>query len=82
MSITCRFQVDLCQYITVSAAAKHVQLNWHQVRQIDKAELKKRHAHLKTQGLEIMSIDEISIKKHPQTSLKKPFLWAVTTPRT
>lgn len=54
----------LCQVMTISDVAKHLQLSWDQVKRIDKLELKKRHKKPNTQGLKILCVDEISIRKH------------------
>lgn len=59
-----QFVYDLCQLMTITDVAKLLQLSWDQVKNIDKSELKKRYATINTQGLTILSVDEISIKKH------------------
>lgn len=54
----------LCQVMSVTDVAKHLQLSWDQVKRIDKLELKKRHKKPNTKGLKILCVDDISIRKH------------------
>jgi transposase len=56
----------LCEKMTLTDVANHLHLSWHQVKQIDKSELKKRYPKPNLDQLSILCIDEFSIKKHHQ----------------
>ena len=55
---------SLCQSMTISAVSRHTGLGWDQIKRIDKAELKKKYDRVSFQDVDILCIDEISIKKH------------------
>lgn len=59
-----QYVFQLCQYMTVTDVAALLHLSWHQVKEIDKSELKKRHSNPDLSNLKILSVDEISIRKH------------------
>lgn len=59
-----QFVFQLCQHMTVTDVATLLHLSWHQVKEIDKSELRKRHAKPDISNLRILSVDEISIRKH------------------
>lgn len=61
-----QFVFQLCQHMTVTDVANVLQLSWHQVKEIDKSELSKRYSHPDYSNLRILSVDEISIRKHHQ----------------
>lgn len=54
---------DLCQHMTVEDVAQHHKMSWDQVKQIDKAELRKRYEKRSLEGLRILGVDEISLRK-------------------
>ena len=54
---------DLCKHMTVTDVAEHAGLSWDQVKHIDKKELKKHYSKIPTRNLNILCIDEISMKK-------------------
>ena len=56
----------LCEKMTLTDVANHLHLSWHQVKLIDKSELKKRYPKPNLDQLSILCIDEFSIKKHHQ----------------
>lgn len=55
---------ELCKHMTVQDVADLLHLSWHQVKEIDKSELRSRYPKCDFQHLKILSIDEISIRKH------------------
>jgi transposase len=61
-----QFVFGLCQHMTVTDVANLLHLSWHQVKEIDKSELIKRYSHPDYRNLRILSVDEISIRKHHQ----------------
>lgn len=54
---------ELCKVMTVQEVAKHLQLNWKTVKEIDKAFLEEEYGTPKLDGLRILAVDEIAIKK-------------------
>jgi len=54
---------QLCQFMTVSEVARHLGLNWKTVKAIDKFYLERDYGQLDYQGLRILAVDEISIRK-------------------
>jgi transposase len=54
---------QLCQYMTVSEVARHLGLNWKTVKAIDKFYLQRDYGQLDYQGLRLLAVDEISIRK-------------------
>lgn len=59
-----QFIYHLCQLMTLTDVAELLELSWDQVKNIDKSELKKQYSQINTDGLRILCVDEISIKKH------------------
>lgn len=54
---------QLCQVMTILDVSEHTGLSWDQIRYIDKRMLRKRYGGPVTKHLEVLCIDEISIKK-------------------
>ena len=49
--------------MTLKDVAELLHMSWHQVKEIDKSELRKRYQELDFKDVKILAIDEISIKK-------------------
>jgi transposase len=58
-----RYIYQLCQMMTVSEVARHMGLNWKTVKDIDKYYLERDHGQPDLNGLRILAVDEISIRK-------------------
>jgi transposase len=54
---------ELCKMMTVTEVARHMQLDWKTVKEIDKQYLEAQYGQRNYDGLRILSVDEISIKK-------------------
>jgi len=54
---------ELRKIMTVQEVAKHLKLNWKTVKEIDKVFLEKEYGTPKLEGLRILAVDEIAIKK-------------------
>ena len=54
---------QLCQLMTVSDVAQHLGLDWKTVKTIDKFYLERDYGQPDYQGLRILAVDEISIRK-------------------
>lgn len=54
---------ELCQVMTVSDVARHYGLNWKTVKNIDKMFLEEQYGQTDYEGLRILAVDEIAIKK-------------------
>jgi transposase len=54
---------ELCQYMTVSEVARHLNLDWKTVKDIDKYYLERDFGQPDLNGLSILAVDEISIRK-------------------
>ena len=54
---------QLCRFMTVSDVAKHVDLDWKTVKNIDKIHLEAQYAQPDLNNLEILAVDEIAIRK-------------------
>ena len=54
---------QLCRLMTVSDVAQHLGLNWKTVKAIDKFYLERDYGQPDYQGLRILAVDEISIRK-------------------
>jgi len=52
---------ELCKHMSVKAVAKHTELDWKTVKNIDKHFLEKEFGQTRYDGLRILAIDEISI---------------------
>jgi len=59
-----QFVFQLCEHMTLKAVAELLHLSWYQVKVIDKSELRKRYRNRNFEGVTILSIDEISLRKH------------------
>jgi len=57
---------DLCKTMTVSDVARHYGLNWKTVKNIDKAFLEDKYGQTDYEGLRLLAVDEIAIKKGQQ----------------
>lgn len=58
-----RYIYDLCQYMTVSEVSRHPGLDWKTVKGIDKHYLEQDFGQPDLDGLNILAVDEISIRK-------------------
>lgn len=58
-----RYVYQLCQYMTVSEVARHLGLNWKTVKDIDKYYLEHDYGQPDLNGLRILAVDEISVRK-------------------
>ncbi len=54
---------QLCQFMTVTEVAKHLGLDWKTVKNIDKFYLEAQYGQPHLDGLRILAVDEISIRK-------------------
>jgi transposase len=54
---------QLCRFMTVTEVAKHLGLDWKTVKNIDKLYLEGQYGQPSLDGLRILAVDEISIKK-------------------
>ena len=61
-----RYIYQLCQYMTVSEVARHLDLDWKTVKNIDKHYLERDYGQPDLNGLSILAVDEISIRKGHQ----------------
>lgn len=59
-----RFIFKLCEHMTLKDVAELLHMSWHQVKEIDKSELRKRYQEVDFKDVKILAIDEISIRKH------------------
>jgi len=53
----------LCKVMTVTEVAQHLQLDWKTVKEIDKQYLEAQYGHPSYDGLRILAVDEISLRK-------------------
>ncbi len=58
-----RYVYQLCQMMTVSDVADHLDLNWKTVKAIDKQYLEKNYGQPDYDGLRILAVDEIAMRK-------------------
>ena len=58
-----RYIYDLCKHMSIRAVARHVGLDWKTVKEIDKHFLEKEFGRTRYEGLRIVAIDEISIRR-------------------
>jgi transposase len=58
-----RYIYKLCKIMTVQEVAQHLGLDWKTVKTIDQRFLEKQYGQTDYQGLRILAIDEISIRK-------------------
>lgn len=57
---------ELCKVMTVSDVARHYGLDWKTVKNIDKAFLEDQYGQTDYEGLRLLAVDEIAIKKGQQ----------------
>ena len=58
-----RYIYQLCQMMTVTEVARHLGMNWKTVKAIDKTFLERDYGQPDLNGLRILAVDEISIRK-------------------
>ena len=58
-----RYVYQLCRILTVSDVARHLGLNWKTVKDIDKYYLERDYGQPDLNGLRLLAVDEISIRK-------------------
>ena len=58
-----QYIADLCRMMTVKEVANHLGLDWKTVKEIDKQALKRQFEAINWQGIRILAIDEISIRR-------------------
>lgn len=54
---------QLCQVMTVTEVAEHLNLDWKTVKAIDKKFLEQRYGHPDLNGLQILAVDEIAVRR-------------------
>lgn len=54
---------QLCKVMTVTEVARHLQLDWKTVKEIDKQYLEAQYGQPNYNGLRILAVDEISLRK-------------------
>ena len=54
---------QLCQVMTVAEVAKHLNLDWKTVKNIDKKFLEQRYGQPELNGLQILAVDEIAVRR-------------------
>lgn len=54
---------ELCRVMTVKDVANHFNLNWKSVKNIDKMFLQEAYGHNNYEGLRILAVDEIAVRK-------------------
>jgi len=58
-----QYVYQLCRMLTVSDVARHLDLNWKTVKEIDKYYLERDYGQPDLSGLRILAVDEISMRK-------------------
>ena len=58
-----RFVHELCKVLSVADVARHLELDWKTVRAIDKTFLEEAYGQTDYQGLRLLAVDEIALKK-------------------
>ena len=61
-----RYIYQLCEFMTVADVSKHVALDWKTVKNIDKYYLERDYGQPDYDGLRILAVDEISVRKGHQ----------------
>lgn len=56
-----RFALELCRHMTIKDVARHLNVGWDMIKDIQKRNLEKRFSHPKLKHLKRLAIDEISI---------------------
>jgi transposase len=59
-----RYVLELSQHMTIQGVAKHLQIGWDTVKEIQKKHLQRHYAKPKLRDLREIAIDEICIGKH------------------
>jgi transposase len=54
---------DLCRLMTVQQVSEHVHLDWKLVQRLEKQDLEARHGETNYDGLRLLAIDEIAVRK-------------------
>jgi len=54
---------ELCKVMSVADVARHLQLDWKTVKAIDKSFLEEQYGHTHYEGLRILAVDEIAVRK-------------------
>jgi transposase len=57
---------ELCKSMTVSDVARHYGLDWKTIKDIDKAFLEDKYGQTDYEGLRLLAVDEIAVKKGQQ----------------
>lgn len=58
-----RYIHQLCQMLSVSQVARHLGLDWKTVKNIDKTFLEKEYGETDYEGLRILAVDEIAVRR-------------------
>lgn len=58
-----RYVHELCKMLSVAEVARHLCLDWKTVKEIDKAFLGEKYGETNYDGLSILAVDEIAVKK-------------------
>ncbi len=61
-----RYVYQLCRVMTVTEVARHLDLDWKTVKAIDKQYLERDFGKLDCEGLRILAVDEIALRKGHQ----------------
>ena len=70
-----RYIYQLCKLMTVSDVARHLDIDWKTVKNIDKLYLERDYGQPDLKGLRILAVDEISIRKgHSYLTVELDFL--------
>jgi len=56
-----RYALELCRHMTIKDVARHLNVGWDMIKDIQKRNLEKRFSHPKLKHLKRLAIDEISI---------------------
>ena len=58
-----RYALDLARHMTIRDVARHLGISWDVIKDIQKRDLRRRHARPKLRGLRRIAIDEIAVGK-------------------
>ena len=67
-----RYALDLSQYMTIQDVADHLGISWDAIKEIQKADLKRRFDRPKLKHLRQIAIDEISTTKGQASGSRRP----------
>ncbi len=71
-----RYALELSQYMTIKDVAEHLGISWDVIKEIQKADLKRRFDRPKLKHLRQIAIDEISTSKgHVYWKVERWFTW-------